>query len=282
MRLSVITDEISQDLARALDLATAVGFDGIEVRSVWNVAPHRLTDEQLATIRSDALASGLAVVAFDPPALKQPRPRSSEELAQCRTALHRGVQQARVLGAPYVRMFSFYREDRPEPELAAGLVRDLLPDLDTAGVTLLIETGTRTNTPTLRHALRFLDVVDDERLAILWDPGNAVFGGWDPVPFPADYAAGRDRIRHVHVKDPDATRGYVELGSGDLPWPAIVEALAEDGYEGYLSLETHWRMGRCLTAEQRDEPWGDAFSEGGLSASLACMKRLAAMAQPFR
>lgn len=282
MRLSVITDEISQDLSQALDLATAVGFDGIEVRSVWNTAPHRLTDEQLSKIRSQALASGLAVAAFDPPALKQARPRSSEQVAQCRTALQRAVRQARVLGAPYVRVFSFYREDRPEPELAGRQVRELLRDLDTAGVSLLIETGTRTNTPTLRHALRFLDVVDEEGLAILWDPGNAVFGGWDPAPFPADYAVGRDRIRHVHVKDPDATRGYVELGSGDLPWPAIIGALAEDGYEGFLSLETHWRMDRCLTAEQRDEPWGEAFSEGGLAASLACMKRLAAMAQTWR
>lgn len=282
MRLSVITDEVSQDLRQALEMARAVGFDGIEVRSVWNTAPHRLTDEQLSAIRSDVLASGLAVTAFDSPALKTSLPHSSEQFAQCRMALEQAVLQARLLGAPHVRLFSFYRDDRPEPELAARVVRRLLRDLDTAGVSLLVETGTRTNTPTLKHVMRFLDTVDDERLAILWDPANAVFGGWDPVPFPGDYAVGRDRILHVHVKDPDARRAYVRLGTGDLPWPAIIATLAEDGYQGFLSLETHWRIGRCLAAEQRDEPWGDLFSEGGAAASLACMKRLAAMVEPYR
>jgi sugar phosphate isomerase/epimerase len=108
----------------------------------------------------------------------------------------------------------------------------------------------------------------------LWDPGNSVFSGWDPAPFPADYELGRDRIRHVHIKDPDSTRGYVRLGDGDLDWPSILDLLARDGYEGFLSLETHWRHGRQLTAAQRDEPWGEAFTRDGYAASVECMQRL--------
>ncbi|MFD1052057.1 hypothetical protein ACFQ1S_44050, partial [Kibdelosporangium lantanae] len=48
----------------------------------------------------------------------------------------------------------------------------------------------------------------------------------------------------------------------------------DDGYTGWLSLETHWRIGRVLTQQQRDTPWGKEFSDGGYEASVECMRQL--------
>ncbi|MDL4816951.1 sugar phosphate isomerase/epimerase family protein [Actinomadura opuntiae] len=274
MRLAVINDEVDQDLGRAADAAAGCGFAGIEVRSVGNVPPHELTDGRLAEVVRELAGRGLAVAGFCPPALKVRRPRTEEEYAAARAVLVRAVAQARVLGAPHVRIFTFYRDGDPDPAGAAEAARRVLDGVDLDGVKLLVETGTRTNTPTMELVLRFLEAVDVQGLGVLWDPGNSVFSGMHPTPFPAEYELGKDLIEHVHVKDPAGTSGYVRLGDGDLPWGGIVDALRADGYAGWLSLETHWRIGRVLNQRQRDTPWGDDFTDGGYEASVECMRRL--------
>ncbi|WP_067461616.1 sugar phosphate isomerase/epimerase family protein [Actinomadura macra] len=274
MRLAIINDEVDQDLARAADAAASCGFTGIEVRSVGNVPPHELTDDQLRRVVREVGARGLAVAGFCPPALKVALPRTAAEAEAARAVLVRAVAQARVLGAPHVRIFTFYRDGDPDPEGAAAVARDVLGDVDLDGVKLLVETGTRTNTPTMALVLRFLEAVDVAGLGVLWDPGNSVFSGMHPDPFPDEYRMGRDLIDHVHVKDPAGTSGYVRLGDGDLPWAEIVETLRADGYTGWLSLETHWRVGRVLDQAQRDRPWGDDFTAGGYEASVECMRLL--------
>ncbi len=274
MRLAIINDEIDQDLDRAAAAAADQGFQGLEIRSAWNTPPHLLSDERLRTVRATTEAHGLRIAGFCPPALKCALPRTAAEVDAVRGLLVDSLRRARLLGAPFVRIFTFFRENDPDPRAAATAARAVLDGVTWSDTEVVIETGTRTNSPTMRHTMEFLDALGDDRLGVLWDPGNSVFSGWDAEPFPRDYALGRERIRHVHVKDPDGTNGYVGLGDGDLPWTDIIETLRTDGYTGWLSLETHWRIGRVLTGPQRDEPWGDEFSADGYQASLTCMRRL--------
>jgi len=51
LRLAVITDEVSQDLAKVMTLAKEFGLSGIEIRSVWNKAPHELDKSDIALIK---------------------------------------------------------------------------------------------------------------------------------------------------------------------------------------------------------------------------------------
>lgn len=276
MRLAIIGDELDQDLARVLEAIRAAGFEGIEVRSVWNKAPQTLTSDELDAIRTAVAGARLAVCGFAPPVFKRPLPVTDAEKHEARAELLAAVAQAHRLGSPRLRIFSFYRgPSDPAPDRAAAIVRDLIAGALPDDLEIVVENGTLSNTPTMRHMLQFLDGVGASQLGILWDPGNSVFSGWGKTPFPDDYELARPAIRHVHVKDPDRQRAYVRLGEGDLPWAAIVRRLAEDGYSGWLSLETHWRDGRELTPLQRNEPWGDAFSSGGFEPSVACMARLA-------
>ncbi|GAB3900406.1 hypothetical protein GCM10029964_087730 [Kibdelosporangium lantanae] len=274
MRLAIINDEIDQDLARAADAVVACGFTGMEIRSVAGVPPHELSDEQLARITTQLAGRGLAVAGFCPPALKVAMPRTDQDVAAARAVVVRALAQAKLLAAPHVRIFTFYREGDPDPVRAAAMAREVLDGVPLDGVRLLVETGTRTNSPTMALVLDFLEAVDVPGLGVLWDPGNSVFSGMHPTPFPAEYRLGRELIAHVHVKDPVGTTGYVRLGDGDLPWGDIVTTLRDDGYTGWLSLETHWRIGRVLTQQQRDTPWGKEFSDGGYEASVECMRQL--------
>jgi sugar phosphate isomerase/epimerase len=273
MKLAVINDELAQDFRVVAKTVAQLGFDGVEVRSVDETPPHLLTDGQLADMSTIVAEHSLAVAGFAPPVFKVALPRTDDELRQAADLVTDSCRKAALLGAPHVRIFTFYRAGDPDPVLAARTARRILGGLSLP-VPLVVETGMRTNTPTVRHLITFLDELGRDDVGILWDPGNSVFSGWDRKPFPADYERGRDRIRHVHVKDPDSTRGYVRLGDGDLDWPAILNRLAQDGYEGFVSLETHWRHGRQLTAAERDNPWGEAFSRDGYAASVECMQRL--------
>lgn len=282
MHRSIISDEASQDLDDAISLSLEFGFEGIEIRSVDGCPPHDLNDNQLAQIRDRLAAHGLAISAFCPPALKGAIPTTLPGILDATRLVARSLDQAVILGTPNVRIFSFYRDGPdPQPEAAAQVARQVLQPLDLpSGVRLLLETGTRTNTPTLQLARRFLDELGDPRIGILWDPGNTVFSGFDPRPFPHELE-GAPLVDHVHVKDPDGTRGYVGLGNGDLPWPDILSYLITAGYEGWITLETHWRMDRVLTGQERDQPWGSAISTGGLAASRECMRRLNAFLAPY-
>ena len=275
MKLAVITDEIAQELAIALELVGRHGFDGVEIRSVWNRTPDELDAPLCARIRDETEAAGLEIVGFDSPAMKTAFPRGAAALARAAASLARAVEQASLLGAAFVRIFSFYREGEPAPTAAGACLRTILERVDLGGTQLLLETGTRTNTPTSSATDVCLRELDGLPVGVLWDPGNSAFSGLEPEPFPGGYELLRDRIAHVHVKDPAGNAYYTRLGDGEVPWEAIVTALAADGFDGYLSLETHWRLGEPLSQELRDDPWGDRFSAGALEASDACMPILA-------
>jgi L-ribulose-5-phosphate 3-epimerase len=59
-------------------------------------------------------------------------------------------------------------------------------------------------------------------------------------PFPGGYSHVRGRVSHVHLKDVDDEGNWTKVGTGTIDYPAQLRALAEDGYAGALSLETHY------------------------------------------
>lgn len=274
MRLSLITDEMDQDLGRVITRLAGTNVRGLEIRSMWDTPPHRLTTEQLDRIRDALALNGYANAGFCSAVGKCLAPANEFEEEFLIHELRTALIQANRLSAPHVRVFTFLRAGSPDPVGAAHVWRRLLGSVSADQVRIAFETGTRSNTPTLNHMSIFLQELEHTGVGILWDPGNTAFSGFDSVPFPRDYETARGRISHVHVKDPSACGEYVRLGTGMLPWKAILERLAYDGYLGWISLETHWRMDRVLSPEERDEPWGNRFSQGGWDATLQCLEIL--------
>jgi len=52
-----------------------------------------------------------------------------------------------------------------------------------------------------------------------------------------------------------------------VDYPGLIKALHRDGYTGWMSLETHYRVGAAISEELMTRPGGAAFSEGGLGAT---------------
>jgi sugar phosphate isomerase/epimerase len=278
VKLAIINDEISQDLLVALEVVGSHEFHGIEIRSVWNTRPHELSGDQCRRIRDELDAADVELVAYDSPVFKHALPETTNEQDAAARLFERSIEIAHALGNPPTRIFSFYRDGWPCVYAAAEAMAKLLDRVPCHDVPLLVENGTRTNSPTASTLVELLDMLAPRELGALWDPGNAMFCGLERTP-PLDALQMLDsRLRLVHVKDPSGSDHYTKLGDGDVQWAVILDKLVADGFAGSLSLETHWRLNRTLKRAERDEPWGDAFSCDGRVPSSICMAVLKSMA----
>ena len=111
------------------------------------------------------------------------------------------------------------------------------------GIIIGLENEHACNIATGAETARVLAAVDHPNLMVVWDPANAYVAG-EREPFPDGYRMlPPGRIAHVHAKDVrvDGHKAiWLEIGEGVIDWKGQVSALVEDGYKGWISLETHW------------------------------------------
>jgi L-ribulose-5-phosphate 3-epimerase len=251
MHLCIVTDEISQDLAHALDVCEDEGVSTVELRAVdgANIVSH--DDDSLEKIKAMIDGWSFRVGGIASPFLKchlhgdgDPQgathfavPTSREEQWGI---LERSFEVARLFEAPLVRTFSFWRVPDPEGvrDEVAGVIAEAAERTGVAGLTLGIENEHACNLATGAETRCVLDRVSSPALGVIWDPGNEAV--MDSEPFPGGYEQVRDRVVHVHLKDADENGNWTKMGTGIIDYPGQFRALAEDGYEGLLSLETHY------------------------------------------
>ena len=70
IKYAVITDEISQDIGVAAELASEFKLNGLEIRSVNDRAPHLLTDEDIEEIKTAMEKYNLQCAAISSPVFK--------------------------------------------------------------------------------------------------------------------------------------------------------------------------------------------------------------------
>lgn len=66
------------------------------------------------------------------------------------------------------------------------------------------------------------------------DTGHIVRGGQNLLACLREYLP---RITHIHFKDADPSRRWVALGEGQCDFPAVVDLLRVDGYDGWIVAE---------------------------------------------
>jgi len=300
LRPCVFTDEISQDLEHALAVAGEFGVRTVELRGVWGKGIVEQTDDEVERARDILASRGFAVASIasgffkcDLPGYESRGPRdqaSAEATVEGHISmLRRGVELCRVFGAPVIRGFAFWRPAR-EP---AGLERDPegqtnrhLRDRDipaemwqrileyftepvriveSAGVVFGLENEHDCGVARGDEAAKFMADLASAHFGVTWDPGNAFFAG--EVPFPDGYERVRPYVAHVHVKDavvdPETGKArWCLLGVGEIDWAGQLRALIEDGYDGAVSLETHYT------------PEGGTREEGSRQCLAAMMELL--------
>jgi sugar phosphate isomerase/epimerase len=237
--LSGFADEISPDLDEQCRVLTDLGIRHIEFRSAWGTNVLDLDDEQLERVRTTLQSAGIATSSVGSPIGKiGVRDDFDAHLVRMRRALH----VARVLQAPYIRLFSFFVPEGEAPETHRDEVlrrmAALTAEADGHDVVLLHENEKEIYGDTPQRCLDILESVGSPQLRLAWDPANFVQVG--VTPFTDGYAALRPHLEYLQVKDAllaDAT--VVPAGEGDGEVEQTVRALLADGYDGFASMEPH-------------------------------------------
>lgn len=263
MKLAIVTDEISQDFSTACELASRWGVKAVEVRTVMGARVPRLPRQEWQGLRDTAESFGLEIVSIAPGLLKAPLdspefPQHTGRLAEDSFALASllGVTRIVIFGgvkpgpAPRelpaeIKEGRWAEPPRPRAEEAPEEVLQALATLaemaQTAGLTLLLENEPICYADTGLRTAEMVRQLSHPALRINWDPGNAFTS--DELPFPDGYRQVKPFVSHVHVKDAvkeGAETRFVPLGRGAIDWPGQLDALRQDGYEGYLVVETHF------------------------------------------
>lgn len=242
MFLSACTDEISQDLARALEVLAEEGIAHLDLRTLWGKSVVDLSDEEARRARSLIENRGLQVTALSTPVGKSPVTADfAPELARFR----RAIDLAGELGAPYLRVFSFMAPEegaaryRPEALDRLGQLCELA---GRAGLTLAHE-----NEEGGFCAWRPEDCVAfhralPENFQALFEPCSFAVMEIDPLPA---LAMLDPYLAYVHVRDTRrGTTEYSVVGEGDVGWDALLATLNERGFDGAMTLEPHLGWGK--------------------------------------
>ncbi|WP_052487428.1 sugar phosphate isomerase/epimerase family protein [Gordoniibacillus kamchatkensis] len=280
-RLAILTDEVSQDLGEAIAFAKRFGMQALELRSVGDKLLHQMEEDEIESIRSLVERGGLAVCGLSAPIFKCELDRDEEVESHIAMA-QRYIAIAQRLNAPFVRGFSFWARTPFEEALPriVSQIKRIAPYFEHAGITFVLEFDPSVYASNARKVARIVDEVGSQAVRALYDPGNDM---WDPdgeVPYPDGYDYLQGRLRHIHLKDAVKTATGVEavaIGSGQIDYRGLFRRLLDTGYDGYLVLETHYRLHAALTEEQLKRPMGQSFSDGGKEASEQCVRSLLAL-----
>lgn len=258
LRIAAITDEFSPDLALALEPMSQIGMTGVELRVVFGKNIMDLTEDELKRARDMIQAKNMEVISIASPLLKCVLPNAPEVDSrfqqdifaskhtfedQPRLADH-AFKLAHFFGARIVRVFSYWRTVEPEKcfDAIVQALTDLAEKASSEDLIVGLENEHACNVGTAVESRQVLDAIDHPNLKLVWDPANALVAG--EVPYPNGYnLLPKNRIVHVHAKDchMDGHKPvWGPLGTRHIDWQGQVRALLADGYEGWLSLETHW------------------------------------------
>jgi sugar phosphate isomerase/epimerase len=236
VRLSVITDEIDPSLDRALDVCEELAIDAVELRFLDGVQVVDLGLDELESIRATLDRRGFTVSAVASPFMKCDRGQPQDAV------LAGALQAARIMRAPIVRAFAYWREPDPAPAIAAAgpILHAAAERAHRSGVTLALENEHECNVATAGEARAALEAAASPHLRLIWDPGNAAM--LDPPAFAGlgGLEGIRERVAHVHVKDVSEAGEWTRIGDGIVDFGALLGYLYETGYEGYASFETHY------------------------------------------
>jgi L-ribulose-5-phosphate 3-epimerase len=251
VRLSVVTDEIDEHLPAALDVCRDLGVTTVEIRSVdgRNIVEH--STQSIAGLQRMLIGRGVRVCAIASPFLKCEA--DSDPNAAWRD-FERSLRIARKLRAPLVRAFSFWRVDDPSRVLPrlVPMLRSAAGVAARAGVRLVIENEHSCNVATGEEAAEIVRACRPAELGVIWDPANEARYSPATAVGVGGFAAVREHVAHVHLKDVDAAGNWVRIGAGIIDHAALLHALERDRYPGCLSVETHYSIHGSREAATRE------------------------------
>lgn len=246
LKLSAFSDEYADGFTEQLEGMRRFGIGHIELRHADKKNVSVLTSSEVSEIKKKLDGFGVGVSAIGSPLGKIKLDGDMDEHLE---TARRVFETANVLGAKYVRMFSFYAPDGKEIIAMRGEVLDALEKLlllaDSHGVTLCHENEAKIYGDTPARCRELIDYFGGE-LKCVFDMGNFVLENVEPY---AAYELLKKDIAYFHIKDAFSAGAIVPPGKGEAKIAEILSAhrtyAAEDFF---VSLEPHLQLFSGLNA----------------------------------
>ena len=253
VHVSVIADEIGEDLAHDAEFLKSFGVKFAELRNIWGKYNTAQPIEKIREARSILDAAQIRTSVVGTAFFRDPLPPDNAAgqaiLDKQWTLLNDAMDRAEILGTDRLRTFAFM-----SPKEGATSERDwtrIYELLNEAGkrakvrnVKLAIENLGGSCVSTGADSAKMLKAVKEANVGLTWDPNNAAESG--EKPFPDGYRLlDPARIYNVHIRDfrhtADGKVEWMAVGEGEADNLGQIRALLKDGYKGTFTLETHYK-----------------------------------------
>lgn len=229
MRIGVVIDTLGPDLKGGIEFAASLGLDCIEAGcGVGGPRPRDFSTSASRDFRNFVARTGLGLAALradlaGPLTDAEANNRNVPELAAC-------FELARGLGADIVTApLGAIPEDQTDPRRVAAL--EALSDLQGAATRHGVLLAARAGAEPAETLAGFIESADLPYVKVAFDPGEFALRGRE-VPSCVERLA---RLTvHAYARDAKGHGGECPVGSGDVPWPEYVAALAGTDYAGSI------------------------------------------------
>lgn len=238
MLISAFADEYDKDGKIHTAYLESKGIKYIEPRFVNGINVADLTKAEAAEYKSLLDSHGITASAIGSPIGKI---NLADDFDEHLVLARRCFENARILGAKFIRMFSFYLKDGQTREQARVEVIErisaLLDLADEYGLTLCHENEANIYGEDADHCLDLMCHFGG-RLKCVFDTGNFILDGVETYPYA--YELLRDHIAYFHIKDSLSVGAIVPPGCGEGRILDVLKAHRRN-YEGdfFVSLEPH-------------------------------------------
>lgn len=265
-KLGVITDEVTQDIFEAARFCEKHSLDCMEVRSVNGNSPFDFTEADISDINNASKQYGLTVCSISAPLFKCDFDDENQVKMQI-DQFEKCAEYANRIGAKMIRGFDFWRCGASVDARAEKYER-IVEICKERGIICVVEADPSVNSNTPELTAELVKKINSPYVKVLFDPGNEI---WVTGKASDDaYDSVKDNLAHIHIKDAKIVNGKpdgVKIGTGLVNYKKLFKRLTDDGYNGNVMLETHYRKNIGLTDEQLKRPGGNDFSLGAYEAS---------------
>ncbi|MDY5231989.1 MAG: sugar phosphate isomerase/epimerase [Faecalicoccus sp.] len=271
MKLSIISDQVSQNLEEALKIIVKEGYEYVELHNVFGHSIETCTKEEVEIIkhllnRYHVKVSNIASTLFflcplyqgDEVSLFNPGFYSIQgDLEYHLKVLENACWIANELDCPKIRIFPFRWPDNRKGPYGTKLdfekiIENIKKALDISKkyhVTLMLENCPYSHLPKGKMTLQVVQEINDPYLKLLWDPANSYRAIRENVPKEyMDWSLEEELLHlypyigHIHLKNYHYVSGlvkpfvHVPLLNGDIDYKTLVKSIQET-CDCILSLE---------------------------------------------
>ena len=266
--LSGFSDEIAPELDLQLAAIREWGLSHIELRAADGVNVSDFSTEKVKEVKNKLAGAGVSVSSIGSPIGKI---GVEEDFAPHLEKLKRTLEIQKELGAPYLRMFSFYIPQGRAPEDFREEVLDRvgrMAEEAAAWDSVLLHENEKgiygDNAPRCKE---LLEAFYGPHFKAVFDFANFVQVGQQTLPA---YELLKPYVEYVHVKDAQwGTGAVVPAGQGDGHVKDILADLIGGGWKGFLSLEPHLTDFAGLAALEQDPQKRGSALDGKSAWKLA-------------